>query len=464
MKIQEPDNMGILKTIYNGNYDSAIVVTALMGLGHARAAAPLSELSEDGILIYNSAESPVVTPKEKRVWSSTKKLYYFMSGLHNLPLIGPWLFSIMDAVLRIPPYYPMRDLSRPTIGALWLHRIIRKKGLCSQLIKEVELKELPVINTFYATALEVDSQVPDFDHNYLVVTDTDINRVWVPRHPESSNIKYLVPCHQARRRLISYGIRKSNVFITGFPLPKENIGSRFEMEILKEDLFKRLLRLDPKRRFLPVHQDSIRRYLDRNFSEASPPGKYTLMFAIGGSGVQYKMTRDIILSLKDKILNSEVDLYFSAGINENICDFLITEIKSAGLGDLLDDRIRIAYDPDVNIYFRQFNKLLRDTDILWTKPSELSFYCGLGIPLIISAPVGHHEKLNRRWLREIHAGISQPGPASSCAEWLDHLVSRGRLAQSAWNGFINARTLGSYKIEELVLKGVFDSGVKPMGK
>ncbi len=464
MNYEDGKKVGLLKTIYQGNYENATVVTALMGLGHARAAAPLEDLTKDGIVIYNSTDNPSATDKEKRVWERTKRIYYFMSRLHNLPLIGAPLFSIMDAVLRIPPYYPVRDLSKPTIGALWLHRIIRKHGLCSQLIKEIELKGLPVINTFYATALEIDSYIPDFEHNYLVVTDTDINRVWVPKDPESSNIKYLVPCHQARRRLISYGIRKSNVFITGFPLPVENIGNRYEMDTIKEDLFKRLLRLDPRKRFLPVHQDSIRRYLNRSFSEASPPGKFTLMFAIGGSGVQYKMTRDIILSLKEKIADSEISLYFSAGINESIYSFLLDELKSAGLEEYLGKSVKIAFHNDVMEYFRLFNSMLRETDVLWTKPSELSFYCGLGLPIIISSPVGHHEKLNRRWLREIHAGISQPGPASSCAEWLDHLISRGRLAQSAWNGFINARTLGTYKIEELVLKGVFDSGVKPMGK
>ena len=34
--------------------------------------------------------------------------------------------------------------------------------------------------------------------------------------------------------------------------------------------------------------------------------------------------------------------------------------------------------------------MLRETDVLWTKPSELCFYPALGIPLIMSAPLGAH--------------------------------------------------------------------------
>ena len=57
----------------------------------------------------------------------------------------------------------------------------------------------------------------------------------------------------------------------------------------------------------------------------------------------------------------------------------------------MSEGIRILYNQDKNEYFRQFNELLHDTDILWTKPSEMSFYCGLGLPIIIAPPIGPHE-------------------------------------------------------------------------
>ena len=45
--------------------------------------------------------------------------------------------------------------------------------------------------------------------------------------------------------------------------------------------------------------------------------------------------------------------------------------------------MRVLIAPDKPSYFNQFNRWLRDTDILWTKPSELVFYCALGIPILL---------------------------------------------------------------------------------
>ncbi len=47
--------------------------------------------------------------------------------------------------------------------------------------------------------------------------------------------------------------------------------------------------------------------------------------------------------------------------------------------------------------FAKFNQLLHEKDVLWTKPSELCFYPALGIPLIMSAPLGHTRSATSRW-------------------------------------------------------------------
>ena len=110
----------------------------------------------------------------------------------------------------------------------------------------------------------------------------------------------------------------------------------------------------------------------------------------------------------------------------------------------------------------QFNRALRETDVLWTKPSELSFYCALGIPIILAPSVGVHENMNRNWLREIHAGVKPSGPLEYTDEWLIDLRDNGRLASAAWDGFLNARKLGTYKIEELMLTGKCTIGSLPL--
>ena len=112
--------------------------------------------------------------------------------------------------------------------------------------------------------------------------------------------------------------------------------------------------------------------------------------------------------------------------------------------------VNLVYDNDMYGYFEKFSGILHSTDILWSKPSELSFYCGLGIPFIISPPIGAHEKSNMRWLMKIGAGIPQPDPRY-LGEWLSDYLAEGTLAQYAWNAFLNAKKTGTYNITDLVL-------------
>jgi hypothetical protein len=91
--------------------------------------------------------------------------------------------------------------------------------------------------------------------------------------------------------------------------------------------------------------------------------------------------------------------------------------------------------------------------VLWTKPSELSFYCGLGIPIIISPTIGSQEVFNRKWLLEIGAGVLQEDPGYT-GQWLFDLLDSGRLAEIAWSGFLNARKYGTYNIREILENGI----------
>jgi hypothetical protein len=46
--------------------------------------------------------------------------------------------------------------------------------------------------------------------------------------------------------------------------------------------------------------------------------------------------------------------------------------------------------PTWDEYFARYN-WLHETGVIWTKPSEPCFYPALGIPLLMSAPLGAHE-------------------------------------------------------------------------
>ncbi|MBN2431746.1 MAG: hypothetical protein JXQ27_09735 [Acidobacteria bacterium] len=444
--------------------EGAWVVAVHMGLGHLRAAHGLQNLAHGRLIVYGDDDEFCPAP-ERRLWKRTKRLYYFLSRAIEFPLIGKALFGFLNKMLMIPPFYPNRDLSRPSWSVRLMTSMIRDFGLGATLIRRIKESGRPSISTFYATALAIDRLVEQKKDNYLVITDTDLNRIWVPEEPERSTIRYLAPCAQVKKRLRSYGIPKQNIYVTGFPLPVSNLGSRQGLEILKEDLFCRLVRLDPRREFHHKHKKEVLRYLERtNWPAAEEEGIFSLTFAVGGAGVQTGLVRQILSSLREKISQNRIRVNLSAGIRTDVRDRFLAYLDDTGLTPYLDERVRIIYHADAIRFFTLFNEAMRTTDVLWTKPSELSFFCGLGIPILIAPHVGHQEKCNARWLQEIHAGLRPPGEARYTNEWLFDLRKRGRLAETAWQGFLNARKLGAYKIEELVRYGRFEAGKKPLEK
>lgn len=438
----------------------AWIVSVLMGLGHLRAAYPLKDLAQEGIIFYGSRKA--TPPAEHKIWKKMRRIYYFSSRAGRVPLIGQFLLKVLLLFERIRPYYPKTDMSRPNAATRYLHRLIRKKGVCAALAERIRTRNLPVVNTFYATAIALDYLKAADHENFLLICDADFNRVWVPLKPAESRLKYLAPCTQVKKRLIAYGVPPESIFLTGFPLPKENIGTEHGLEVLKGDLFNRLLRLDPQNKFFSYHAQSVFHWLDKERLPARRPAHFTLTFAVGGAGAQVEIAKAILKSLKPRILEGQIRLNLSAGIQNNVFVKLLGFINQENLYQSLDRGVSLVYNPDVFLYLDQFNRILRDTDVLWTKPSELSFYCGLGIPILMAPPIGTHEELNKRWLQEIHAGGEPAGPEKYCHEWLFDLRENGRLAEAAWDGFLKARTLGTYKIERLVRTGRFTEGNSPV--
>ena len=172
----------------------------------------------------------------------------------------------------------------------------------------------------------------------------------------------------------------------------------------------------------------------------------TITYAVGGAGAQKEIGAIILNRLAKKIKDQEISVNLVAGNRPEIREYFIEAVKAEKLK--IGGGVEIIYDPSKMEYFRKFNDCLHDTDILWTKPSELSFYCALGLPIIISDPVGSQEDFNREWLLSIGAGIDSLDP-NYVDEWLPDLLSSGRLARAAMDGFLNAEQMGTYNIEKL---------------
>lgn len=421
-----------------------------MGYGHQRAAYPLRHLSPTGKVILAN-NYPGIPQKDYRVWHESEVFYGFVSRLINIPYIGIKLFNLYDKLQTIKEFYPRRDMSAPTMQVRQIYRLI-KKDWGKNFIDFLNTSDVPLITTFFAVAFMAEEHKFKNDI-YMVICDADISRAWAPLNPQKSRIKYLAPCRRVVDRLKLYGIKEENIFLTGFPLPEENLGDK-SLGILKSDLLSRIHNLDPQKRYRQKYADTVIKFLKTDGEDVKHDHHpFTLTFAVGGAGAQKVIAKDILLSLKKKLLKEEMVLNLIAGTRNDVYSYFQNCISQAGLKRLLGKNINILFNLEKEEYFTQFNQLLRTTDVLWTKPSELVFYSGLGIPLIMAPSVGAQEVFNRTWLKTINAGISQNNP-KYVHEWLFDWVDSGWLAEAAMSGFLDGRQFGVNNIMDVVFNGV----------
>lgn len=430
----------------------AWIISADMGYGHQRAVYPLREIAEGGVITVGNSDA--TSPQEKILWDRLLSVYETLSRASGVPVLGKPVFSVLEALLHIPSYYPIRNLSTSTFQVHLLASLIGK-GLCAGVLEKIRTNHLPVVTSFYAPAIAADMN--GYDRVYCIICDADLNRVWVAKEPWESRINYFAPCGKAAQRLQAYGVPRERIFLTGFPLPQELLGGR-ELTTLKADIGQRLHYLDPENRFWPYHCRDVEYFLGAENCEFKKDRVLTLTFAVGGAGAQMEIGASIALSLKLRLLKGEARLNLVAGTKETVRDFFQSVKERINPAC---ENIRIVFADTMDEYFRQFNNVLHETDILWTKPSELSFYAGLGIPIIISPAIGSQEHFNRKWLREIQAGMKQENPEYT-DQWLFDALNNGRLAEMAWAGFLKARKLGTYKIMEILEQGKMSDENSPL--
>lgn len=423
----------------------AWVVSADMGYGHDRAAHALEELAYGSFITSNHYKG--IPKKDLLLWKETREAYEAISRLKPIPFLGNFLFEAMDRFQEIPPFYPRRDLSKPSLQLKMSYEII-ERGLLKHLTdKLMERRHMPVVCTFplSALALEYHGYTEDI---YLTVTDTDMARAWVPLDPKRSKIKYLAPTGRVVERLKLYGVRPEQIFYTGFPIPKKLIGGQAS-PTLKADLAQRICNLDPNGFFLSRYWRTLEVDLGKNVCASKKARPVTITFCVGGAGAQRHLGIDIAKSLRQKLERDEIRLILMAGTHKVVAQYFHARLRLAGMGKLIGKSLKIYYAPDRHRYFKDFDQILRKTDILWTKPSELSFYAGAGLPIIMAQAIGSQEEFNKLWLQSVGGGV-QMHEAETCNEWLQDWIDSGALARMAWNGYVEAPTHGAYRIDSII--------------
>lgn len=413
------------------------IISLEMGYGHLRAAYPVADAL--GCCVFLADEPPIAGEKDARLWQLIRTGHKVLSG----PGGSDWLVhqanALMDLVTIIPPMHERADQSRPDFATKFMNQLI-KRGLGRGLVKYLQDRGSALLTTIYAPALVANAA--GIERIYCVVTDADVQRVWVPYNARESRIHYFAPSTRVARRLQAYGVRERQITLTGFPLPHE-LTNETALESLRGHVARRVARLDPEGSFRRLHAPVLSRLLGD--LPNSSDGPLVLTIAIGGAGAQANLAEEVLPRLKDRIRDDRVHLNLVAGIRAEVAQRFSHAVESARLTSRLGRSINIVYESSFSEYYRRFNALLPETDVLWTKPSELSFYAGLGIPLVVSQPVGTHERYNRRWLRERGAALKQrriehfPG-------WFDEWLADGTLAACAWSAFTRIPSDGTLNI------------------
>lgn len=174
-----------------------------------------------------------------------------------------------------------------------------------------------------------------------------------------------------------------------------------------------------------------------------------LLLAIGGAGAQKNYTLSFIDKIKNKLKNGELHLFVNAGDHATMFDTLKEEFAKLGLNynivsnwkDLLEfckthsldsnsepnlAPVTIFYYTNYYEAFTTTDYLIRISDILVTKPSELAFY---PIPKLFIRRVGDHEAASAFRSMELGEGTTECREPEHAVEMVKLLTEQKQILQ-----------------------------------
>lgn len=414
-----------------------MLLSILMGYGHQRAAYALADAFQ--VDVERIDAPPLAYPDEIEAWDRSRWTYEVCSRLYRRPLVGLLPRRFLDALTSIRPRTPEGPNPWPSRAVRFQAKLIQA-GLARSVIERMRETGAPMVTTFYTPGLAAD--YAGLDGAHVVVTDTDVHRVWAPAVGARTRIHYLVPSRRAIARLISYGVPRERITWTGFPLPPELVGDE-TADRLRRNLAARMARLDPLGRHTKPLVDELA-LPDPGGPDGRPPH---LVLAVGGAGAQADLADRLLLALGNRVREGRLRITLVAGTRPEVARGFEADVRRTRLEGHAG--VQILLRDDFPSYYRAFNELMARTDVLWTKPSELVFYAGLGIPLILAPPLGGQERFNPIWVGRAGAGLLQ-GPPDEAGSWLLDMLDSGRLAHAAANGFRHLPHQGTRRIVEAV--------------
>jgi hypothetical protein len=411
------------------------VVAVEMGYGHLRAAHNVAE--SYGTKVLRMDLPPVAGPAEAALWRAVLRFYTIVSQACDSPVAGPTARAILEQITGIPPLPQNGRIESPNLLAHLADSLT-----INLLGRGLHTKASNGRSCFVATypvAAMAARHIPGA-RVFCLATDTDLNRAWVPPKPAEACIDYFAPVSRVVDRLRSFGVPEKRIHLTGFPLPARLVAQA------DSSLARRLRRLDPGGAFLEEADEAVKK-LVRDYSPA-PKTSITMTLAVGGAGGQTHYVGRILHSLRERILRGDLRINLVAGTRADVAKAFAGMLQTAGL-QLSQDGIEILFAHEPREYFRRFEDCLANTDILWTKPSELVFYAALGLPILLGPPVGGQEHANRDWLLS-HGAAVDMGDPSRLDENLQEWLANGELARIALNAYSRLERDGLQRILRIV--------------
>lgn len=246
--------------------------------------------------------------------------------------------------------------------------------------------------------------------------------------------------------------------------------------------YRSLRGMDKKRTLKPMPKKSIAytgHYIDHELvsnieadcakrTDRAKKGERRWLMSVGGAGAQKEIFVAIIKKLLPDIAKGNATLFVNVGDHRNVWDALISEIPQMRnlVVEHFDDFgetkkfTEYAYDGEVkgihafchsDIFAAVYstNLLMRCSDVLITKPSELSFY---PIPKLMIKRVGGHEAWGAIRAAELGDGTYEvTTPAETCA-MIELIQRRGEIVDMMCRNIFAAHSVGIYKGAYRVVK------------
>ncbi len=194
-----------------------------------------------------------------------------------------------------------------------------------------------------------------------------------------------------------------------------------------------------------------------------------ILLTIGGAGAQKDIFAKILLDLIPQVKEQKVAIYLNVGDHKDVWEELCNEIPELSLlsktyfndwsktcdfaKTALDHSvsgIHAFYNEDIFAAVYSSNLLMRSSDLLITKPSELAFY---PIPKLLIKRVGGHEAWGAVTSAEVGDGTIECDTVDRTLQMLDLMLSSDKILTLLNENIIKANSIGkyngAYKVVEL---------------